>query len=90
MKRHSYEIRIEERLGESWTDWFEGLAIRHEADESGAFTRTVLYGTMDQAKLHGILARVRDLGLTLLSITRVIPLNKDQSNPKSGGGNKNE
>lgn len=90
MQRYCYEIRVEERLGDGWIDWFEGLAIRHEIDHSGAFTHTVLYGAMDQAKLHGILARVRDLGLTLLDITRISPLDKDQSKPKSGKENRNE
>lgn len=70
MKQHRYEIRIEDHLGDSWKDWFEGLSIRDEIDEYGQFKQTVLFGPMDQAALHGILMRIRDLGLTLVSVSR--------------------
>ncbi len=65
MKRHCYEIRIEGHLAANWSDWFEGLAIRQEP--SG---ETVLSGLLDQAALHGILARIRDLGLALVAVNR--------------------
>jgi len=62
-----YEIRIEGHLGSSWSSWFEGLTIHHEA--SG---ETVLYGPIaDQAALHGVLMRIRDLGLPLVSVRRL-------------------
>jgi hypothetical protein len=70
VKRHRYEIVVEAHLGDSWTDWFEGLAIRDEVDERGRPTRTILSGTMDQPMLHGALMRIRDLGLTLISVSR--------------------
>ena len=64
-----YEIRIEGRLDPSWGDWFPGLAVTPE--ESGD---TLLTGPVaDQAALHGLLRRVRDLGVPLLSINRVEP-----------------
>lgn len=62
-----YEIRIKGHLDESWADWFDGLAISHE--DSGA---TVLTGSLsDQAALHGVLNRLRDLGVQLISVNPV-------------------
>ena len=58
-----YEIRVESHLGSGWSTWFEGMTICHQ--ENG---ETVLCGTMDQAALHGVLAKIRDLGLPLLSV----------------------
>lgn len=66
MKRQRYEIRVEGHLSADWSDWFEGLAIRQEADGE-----TTLSGPLDQAALHGALAKVRDLGLTLVAVTRI-------------------
>ena len=60
----AYRIRIKGHLGPQWTDWFEGLAIR--LDESGD---TLLTGpVVDQAALHGLLRKVRDLGMPLVSV----------------------
>jgi hypothetical protein len=70
VKQHRYEILIEDHLGDSWAEWFEGMTIRDEVDEHGRFAQTVLSGPMDQAALHGILMRIRDLGLTLISVSR--------------------
>jgi hypothetical protein len=62
-----YVIRIQERLAPRWSRWFEGLAMSYT--ESG---ETVLCGPIaDQAALHGILAKVRDLNLTLLAVYRI-------------------
>lgn len=62
-----YQIRIEGHLGSQWRDWFEGLAISQE--ESGD---TLLTGPVaDQAALHGLLKKVRDLGLPLVSVVRL-------------------
>jgi hypothetical protein len=62
-----YEIRIEGHLSASWASWFEGLEIRHEA--SG---ETVLFGALrDQTALHGVLMRIRDLGLPLVAVNRI-------------------
>ena len=62
-----YQIRIKGHLGQQWTDWFEGLTIRLE--ENGD---TVLTGpVVDDAALHGLLKKVRDLGMPLLSVNRV-------------------
>ena len=67
MAQQVYEIRVEGHLGDSWSPWFEGMAIRHE--ESGA---TVLRGSLvDQTALHGVLIKIRDLGLPLVTVKRV-------------------
>ena len=59
----SYEIRIRGHLDESWADWFNELTIRHEANGD-----TMLSGLLvDQAALHGVLNRLRDLGIQLIS-----------------------
>lgn len=62
-----YEIRVEGHLGSSWSSWFEGMTLRHE--ESG---ETVLSGALvDEAALHGVLMKIRDLGLPLVEVKRV-------------------
>jgi hypothetical protein len=62
-----YQIGIEGHLGLQWADWFEGLAITLEEDG-----RTLLTGPVtDQAALHGLLKKVRDLGMPLLSVMRL-------------------
>ena len=64
-----YEIRIKGHLDDKWADWFEGLTITR-ADNG----ETVLYGPLvDQAALHGVLRKVRDLGVPLLSVIQVEP-----------------
>jgi hypothetical protein len=64
-----YQIRIKGHLGPEWTEWFEGLTIT--LGESG---ETLLTGpVVDQAALHGLLKKVRDLGMPLLAVNRVEP-----------------
>ena len=64
-----YEIRIKGHLDARWAAWFDGLTITLE--ENGA---TLLTGTVvDQAALHGVLRKVRDLGLPLVSVLQVEP-----------------
>ena len=62
-----YQIRIEEHIDRQWTDWFEGLAITLKDNGDTLITGQVV----DQAALHGLLKKVRDLGLTLVSVIRV-------------------
>lgn len=59
-----YQIRIKGHLGHQWTEWFEGLIITQEEDGDTLLTGLVI----DQAALHGLLKKVRDLGMPLLSI----------------------
>lgn len=60
-----YRICVRGRLDSTWAEWFDGLSIVADAEGN-----TILAGTLaDQAALHGVLAKVRDLGLTLLSVS---------------------
>lgn len=68
-----YQIRIKGQLGRQWTDWFEGLII-----SLGDNGETLLTGpVVDQAALHGLLRKVRDLGMPLVSVNCVEPLRAD-------------
>jgi hypothetical protein len=61
-----YEIRLTGRLDAHWAAWFDGMSVNQESDGT-----TLISGPMtDQAALHGVLQRVRDLGLPLVSVTR--------------------
>src|SRR5215469_8296768 len=64
-----YEIRVKGHLGRGWTDWFEGLAIHLQDDGETLLTGPVV----DQAALHGLLKKVRDVGMPLVSVMRVTP-----------------
>jgi hypothetical protein len=64
-----YEIRMKGRLEPRWAAWFDGLSLTQGDDGT-----TVVEGTVvDQAALHGLLAKVRDVGLPLVSVTRLEP-----------------
>jgi hypothetical protein len=64
-----YEIRVQGHLDSRWTAWFDGLGLTHERDGI-----TVIHGSVaDQAALHGLLQKVRDVGLPLISVTQVDP-----------------
>ena len=64
-----YELRISGRLDERWSDWFDELSVERLDDGTSTLTGVVA----DQAQLHGILARLRDLGVTLLACQVVGP-----------------
>jgi hypothetical protein len=62
-----YEIRVKGHLGPRWAARFDGMTLTRDGDGT-----TVIHGPVaDQAALHGLLARVRDLGIALLSVTQV-------------------
>ena len=65
--KNIYEIELKGNLNESWSDWLEGLTFTHNNDG----TTTLRGEIIDQAALHGLLKKVRDLGLTLLSVNRI-------------------
>jgi hypothetical protein len=68
-----YELKIKGYLDPHWSDWFAGLKLTHlEGDE------TLVSGSLpDQAALHGLLERIRDLNLTLISVTRSDPASQE-------------
>ena len=73
-----YEIRIKGHLDDKWADWFEGLTITRE--DNG---ETLLIGpVVDQAALHGVLRKVRDLGMLLVSAILVTPGQAEESDVK--------
>ena len=60
----TYRLRLAERLDEHWSSWFADLTLTHEDDGTTTLTGAV----SDQAELHGLLAKIRDLGVTLISV----------------------
>ena len=71
-----YEIRLQGHLAARWAAWFDGLSLTHEGDGT-----TVLRGPVeDQAALHGLLKKVRDLGLPLIAVTQVDPNSNKETN----------
>jgi hypothetical protein len=73
-----YQIRIKGHLDSQWTDWFEGLTITLEDNGDTLLTGPVI----DQAALHGLLKKVRDLGMPLLSVCPLEPGQTDASDVK--------
>ena len=64
----NYHIRLKGHLDGHWSDWFEGLTINNEPNGEA-----VLYGPLtDQAALHGVLIKIRDLGLPLLAVSTIV------------------
>ncbi len=67
-RRAHYEIRVEGVLDSQWAAWFDGLQVSDDGEE------TVISGLLaDQPALHGVLAKIRDLGLCLISVRRLDP-----------------
>ncbi len=73
-----YQIKIEGHLDQQWTDWFGGLRITLQNKGDTLLTGPVT----DQAALHGLLKKVRDLGMPLVSVNRVKPSRADASDTK--------
>jgi len=67
-ERGVYQIRVKGNLDRKWSDWFDGFTIVSQAHDETLLTGPVA----DQAALHGLLAKVRDLGLPLLLVKRVV------------------
>jgi hypothetical protein len=74
-----YEIRVDSVLDGRWSQWFEGLQINNRGGE------TILSGTLpDQSALHGILDKVRDLGLSIIAVRRLPPQQSSADPPNEG------
>lgn len=61
-----YQIRVKGRLDQSWSSWFDNMTLTFEQGET-----TIAGAVADQAALHGVLVKIRDLGLTLIDVRRV-------------------
>lgn len=71
----TYEIRVRDHLTKGWADWFDAMDLRYEANGE-----MVLVGQLpDQAALHGVLTKIRDLGLTLIAVNRVTTRNDNNT-----------
>ncbi len=80
----TYQFRVQGHLDDRWSDWLGGLAVQRQDDGT-----TVLVGAIvDQAALHGVIARIRDLGLPLLAMDRVAGSHDGTSSdlPRGGSG----
>ena len=62
----NYQIKVEGHLNPTWSEWFEDMTLLHDPNGNTVLTGRVV----DQAALHGVLIKIRDLGLTLISIQR--------------------
>ncbi len=75
-----YQIKVKGKLPEHWSDWFNGMALTCETVRDGVSITTLTGPVIDQAALHGILDRILDLNLGLISVDRI-----RESHPPSGG-----
>lgn len=73
----SIEIRVKGKIDENWSDWFEGLTITHTDQDETILTGPVV----DQAALYGLLSRLRDLGLPLVSVNPVEVSDRENVTP---------
>jgi hypothetical protein len=67
----AYEIRVEGELDEDWVDWFDGMAIAIEQTGDGPAATTLAGTIRDQSALRGMLSKLWDLNLTLISVRRI-------------------
>jgi hypothetical protein len=70
-----YQIRVQGHLDASWATWFDGLVISHERDGSSVLSGEIA----NQAALHGVLGKIRDLGLILIAVERLDSRAEDDS-----------
>ena len=74
---NNYEIRVEGHLDLQWSEWLDGLTISHDGEGN-----SVLRGSLvDQAALHGVLMKLRDLAVPLLAVNRVMPSIAQREHP---------
>ena len=68
-----YEIKVQGHLDESWSNWFEGMTITVDTEPDSRSITTLTGEVADQAALQGILLRIHDLNMELISVTQVVP-----------------
>jgi len=83
-KASVYRIRVQGMVDQSWSDWFENMAIAPERESDDASITTLTGAVADQAALRGILLKIWDLNLTVISVARV------ETDAEHGGGKANE
>ena len=71
LAQKTYQIKIDGELPESWSDWFNGLAAETQTMTDGSIVTTLIGPVVDQAALHGILSKIRDLNLKLIAVTEL-------------------
>jgi len=81
-----YEIKAKGHLDEAWSSWFEDMAITTGFDEDGNPVTTFTGLIVDQAALHGVIAKIRDIHMPLISVNQVDMDSKDE--PLAKGGTK--
>ena len=69
-----YQIKVKGILDEQWSDWFDGMTVKQHSHEDTTLTGLI----RDQAALHGLLSKIRDLGLILLSVRRIDSFNSEE------------
>lgn len=84
--RGEYEIKVKGHLDERWSYWFEELAITTGFSEDGTPITTFTGQLVDQAALHGVLAKIRDIHMPLISVSQIEMDSKDESQTHSKGG----
>jgi hypothetical protein len=75
-----YQIKIMGVLDKRWAEWFDGMSIAYGPEEDGAFVTTLTGPVADQAALHGLLTRIRDLNLRLVSVVGINSKEEGMSN----------
>jgi len=77
-----YEIKVKGHIGETWSSWFEDMVIKTGFAEDGTPVTTFTGQLGDQAALHGVLARIRDIHLPLISVCPINAAKRGEINPQ--------
>jgi len=77
-----YQIKVWGRLDEKWSDWFNGMRLTFETTSNGPPITALTGAVADQAKLRGMLSKIWDLNLTVISVSRI---ESDRDNLQQGG-----
>jgi hypothetical protein len=78
-KAQVYQIKIKGRLNQRWAERFDGMALAYVVEDDGTFVTTLTGTVVDQAALHGLFMRIRDLNLRLVSVVGVKTKEKERS-----------